>query len=446
MQIVDLAQKMEPHWLWASYPFISQSYFRGDEFLEFGFHWRGSGFSFVSSPGWRRRGGRHIESYPLGNFAGVANIVDVRSASPLSASSIERRLLHLPNRDILLLRTGHADAVNNRRPDYWIQAPEILPGCAAAIAAAGYRHVAIDLSCDDIPAFRPGGEGGFKNPNGEFRAELHAQGMVLTENCMNFSVLNRSEVFFAALPYAIPESATAPCRPIAMLDWPSDVPRIIDVSTPIFNHWRWKFDVRQGRSLEKGDRSEEIHFLITGHGFTHCDAPCHMRKSAATIQDLPNEGLDLFIREAVIADFSDLELPFPITPDMLDRRLGGRFRPGDILVLRSDLTNKLGYESREWHLKAPNLERETAEYITRLAPSAVALDFPQDYIAREMPERHVYNHEFVAHHAVFAAGIPFIEDLKNLGDALSERPMLMAVPLKTSCVDGSLMRAVMVEW
>ena len=446
MHVVDLAQAMEPHWLWESYPFVSQSYFRGDEFLEFGYHWRGSGFSFVSSPGWKRQGGRNIESYPLRNFAGVANLVDVQSASPVGAALLERRISNLSDRDILLLRTGHADAVNNRRPDYWLQAPEFLPGCAAAIAAAGYRHVAIDFSCDDIPAFRPDGEGEFKNPSGEFRAELHAQGVALTENCMNFGSLERAEVFFAALPYAIPGSSTAPCRPIALLDWPSDDPRIFDVSTPVFNHWRWKFDVRRGRSFESGDKSEEVHFLITGHGFTHCDAPCHMRKSAATMQDLPNEGLDLFIREAVIADFSELELPFPITPDMLDRRLGGRFRQGDILVLRSDLTNKLGYESREWHLKAPNLERETAEYITRLKPSAVALDFPQDFIAREMPTRHVYNHEFVAHHAIFAAGIPFIEDLKNLGDALSERPMLMAVPLRTSCVDGSLMRAVMVEW
>ena len=81
-----------------------------------------------------------------------------------------------------------------------------------------------------------------------------------------------------------------------------------------------------------------------------------------------------------------------------------------------------------------------------LQPAAICLDFPQDFIAREMPVRHVYNHEFVAHHAVFAAGIPFVEDLKDLGRLRSGRPFLMAVPLRTSCVDGAPMRAVALEW
>ena len=92
-------------------------------------------------------------------------------------------------------------------------------------------------------------------------------------------------------------------------------------------------------------------------------------------------------------------------------------RRGDLIILRSDLTNKMGYESREWHLKAPNLEEDAAKWIAQQEPAGVCLDFPQDYIAREMPTRHVYNHEFVAHHAIFSADLPFIEDLKDLGVA-----------------------------
>ena len=97
-------------------------------------------------------------------------------------------------------------------------------------------------------------------------------------------------------------------------------------------------------------------------------------------------------------------------------------------------------------MKAPNLEPEAAKWIASLKPSAVCLDFPQDYIAREMPVRHVYNEEFVAHHAIFAADIPFVEDLKDLGSLTSSRTFLMAVPLKTTCVDGAPMRAVAIEW
>ena len=446
MNIIDCSQCMEPHWLWTSTPFVSQSYHRGDEFQEFGYKWHGSGFSFTSAPGWRMHGGRCLDDYPLQAFAGVARILDVTGLEVIDRAAIAAACPGRSGRNILVLRSGHAESVHNRKPEYWRLAPRFLPDCAAAIAKAGFTHVAVDLSCDDIPARRPEGEGGYRNPNGDFRSALHAEGLLLTENCTNFGAIEGDEVFLAALPVSIPESATAPCRPIAMRSWPSDTPRIVDLSVPFFNHWRWRIDVDQGRSFAADDDMEETHLLITGHGFTHCDAPCHMRKGGATIHDLPNEGLDLFIGDAVIADFSDLELPFPITRELLAERLGDRLRPGDRLVLRSDLTNRLGYESREWHLKAPNLEPEAARWITSLEPAAVCLDFPQDYIAREMPDRHVYNEEFVTHHAVFAAGIPFVEDLRDLGRLDRERPFLLAVPLKTTCVDGAPMRVVALEW
>ena len=237
---------------------------------------------------------------------GSRRILDAADAGEIGADVIAARLRGGTGRQILALRTGHADSVHNRKPEYWRDAPRVAPGSAAEIARAGFTHVAVDFSCDDIPARRPDGDGGYRNPNGAFRAALHAEGLLLTENCANLGAIGEEESFFVALPYAIPQSATAPCRPIALSDWPSDAPRIVDVSTPVFNHWRWKFDIWHGRSHAAGDNADEIHFVITGHGFTHCDAPCHMRKGAAAIQELPNEGLDLFIGESVIADLSDL--------------------------------------------------------------------------------------------------------------------------------------------
>ena len=64
----------------------------------------------------------------------------------------------------------------------------------------------------------------------------------------------------------------------------------------------------------------------------------------------------------------------------------------------------------------------------------------------EMPERHVRNEEFVAHHAIFRRGIPFVEDLLDLGSLTTDNPFLLAVPLKMNCVDGAPMRVVAVEW
>lgn len=106
----------------------------------------------------------------------------------------------------------------------------------------------------------------------------------------------------------------------------------------------------------------------------------------------------------------------------------------------------LGYESRQWHLAAPNLEPTAAEWLLDQRPKALVLDFPQDHVAREMPSRHVYVHEFVTHHAVFNRNIPFVEDLRDIGRIGSDRTWLMSIPLKTTCIDGAMMRALFVTW
>ena len=111
----------------------------------------------------------------------------------------------------------------------------------------------------------------------------------------------------------------------------------------MFNHWRWKLDVFPGPSFDEGDDSDEIHYDIGGHGFTHCDAPCHMAPCGATIHEMENRGLGRFIGDAQLVDFSDLELPTPITLDLMRSR-AGKLRPRTRVILRTDLADRLGYE------------------------------------------------------------------------------------------------------
>ena len=63
-----------------------------------------------------------------------------------------------------------------------------------------------------------------------------------------------------------------------------------------------------------------------------------------------------------------------------------------------------------------------------------------------MPGRHVYNHDFEIHHQIFQAGIPFIEDLKDLGQITGHKTFLAAVQLKMTCIDGAPMRAILIDW
>ena len=80
------------------------------------------------------------------------------------------------------------------------------------------------------------------------------------------------------------------------------------------------------------------------------------------------------------------------------------------------------------------------------SPPVSVSTFPKDYVARQMLDRHVRNEEFVAHHAMFRNHIPCIEDPKDIGAIAVDRPFLMAIPLKMTCVDGAPMRVVAIEW
>jgi len=345
-------------------------------------------------------------------------------------------------RPIVVLRTGHGATVPLRRREYWTDAPALAPGIAEILSERGASHVCVDVSCDGIDARRPDGTGGIPSSNAAFRARAHATGLVVTEN-LTIPADIPSEVFLFALPLRGEGLTTAPCRPVALTEWPSDSPVIHDVSQPLMNHWRWRLDL--WRTITQYPYEDRTEWLQTGHGYTHCDAPRHMERNGPTLQDLPMEGLDLFLGPAWIVDLSDIPLPAPVTAELLAERAGD-VPEGARIILRSDLTNRLGYGSTRWHTHAPNLEVAAAEWLVARRPAAICLDFPQDHVARQMPGRHVYNAEFVTHHAVLGAGVPFIEDLRDLGEIGRRDPWLAAVPLKMTCVDGAPMRVVALEW
>lgn len=444
MTTIDLAQRMEPHWAWDSFPLVSQAYADGDEFQEFGLRWSGQGFTYASAPGWRHLDAPSLDDLPPSLFAGVASVVDLSAAAArgtvLPGDLTDALTGEL--RPLVVLHTGHGDRVPLRRREYWTEAPGLAPAIAEMLAERGVRHVCLDLSCDEIPARRPDGTGGIGNANAAFRARAHAMGLVVTENLTGTGALP-AEVFLFALPLRGEGLTTAPSRPVALTEWPSDAPVVRDVSTPYMNHWRWRLEL--WRSLTEAPFEDRTQFIQSGHAYTHCDAPRHMEREGPTIQDLPGEGLGLFLGPAWIIDFSDLPLPTPITLDLMKAR-AGNVPEGARIILRSDLTNRLGYPSTRWHTHAPNLDVPAAEWLVAQKPAAICLDFPQDFIAREMPGRHVYNHEFVTHHAILGAGVPFIEDLRDLGEITRRDPYLAAIPLKMTCIDGAPMRAVALEW
>ena len=138
--------------------------------------------------------------------------------------------------------------------------------------------------------------------------------------------------------------STSPVRPVALTSWPSQNPSLYDVSTPILNHWRWRMETWRGK------QPKLITILIKLNIFNQATrSHIVMRQGIWSVKAqlfrIPNMGLDLFIGNAQIIDLSDIELPSPVTADLLESRAGNYIKPNQRIILRSDLTNRLGYKS-----------------------------------------------------------------------------------------------------
>ena len=42
--------------------------------------------------------------------------------------------------------------------------------------------------------------------------------------------------------------------------------KIYDISTPLFNHWRWKLDIWEDEKIINGKKRIESNFIFSGHG------------------------------------------------------------------------------------------------------------------------------------------------------------------------------------
>lgn len=205
---------------------------------------------------------------------------------------------------------------------------------------------------------------------------------------------------------------------------------VISLANPIVRHWNW-----MGETLH---RKPEPGFLAeTGvdwpkHGFTHVDAPCHMVRGSLTLDEC---RLDQLCGEAAVVDISDCVPAGKVTAELLESR-GTHVRRGDIVILRSNLHRKFPNTSDAYWQQSPWLDPGGSKWIVERGCTALVIDFPQDYIARDMNDRQVTNDEFVEHQIVLGAKLMHLEHVINLWEIERKRVFLIGWPLRLPKADG----------
>lgn len=218
--------------------------------------------------------------------------------------------------------------------------------------------------------------------------------------------------------------------------------KIIDLSMPIGQHFRWPTETPVKGDIAAGDQFRVTRLHATCHGFSHVDAQAHILANAPTIEATP---LDRVVGPARVLNLRDLQPNEQIGAERLAKADPGG-AAGEILLLSSGWDTKRDWSSREFWLDAPWIDRSGAEWLAARQPTAIAFDFPQDFPIRLLLDnKHVPFDQHVTHDVCLRRGITLIEYVVNTSAITERRVFFSAAPLKIPGADGAPARIYAIE-
>lgn len=220
------------------------------------------------------------------------------------------------------------------------------------------------------------------------------------------------------------------------------MPRIIDLSLPVQAHWRWKTEVTQAQSFERGDFFQTSRISMSCHSFTHVDSPLHFVPGERTVGQM---DLENWVGEAAVVDLSHTGANHGVTVADLEQ-YGSHIRPGDIAILKTCWDKKCDINTREFWLNSPYVTREAAVWLHQRGVKCVGYDFPPDYAIREeMEGGHPEADEFITHDVFLRERMVVVEYLANLDQVTKDRIFLVVLPINLADCEGAPARAIALE-
>ncbi len=168
------------------------------------------------------------------------------------------------------------------------------------------------------------------------------------------------------------------------------------------------------------------------HTGAHIDSPLHVFKDGITTAEI---SLEQVIGQALVIDLAFAGANHRITVDDLRRGGADQVRTGDIVLLRTDWTDKMYGRWPDYFTQSPFFPPESAEWLVAKAPKSIGFDFFEEYCAR-LPA--FTSEDFPMHRVILAAGIVIMEGLTNLGALPARRRVPFFGPFyKLAGVEGA---------
>ena len=169
------------------------------------------------------------------------------------------------------------------------------------------------------------------------------------------------------------------------------------------------------------------------HTGAHVDSPLHCFEDGITMAEVPLANV---IGEAVVLDCTPCDPSHGLTPADFER-CGVEVREGDIVLLRTDWTDRMWGNFPEYFTTSPYLTPEGANWLVERKPKAIGFDFFEEYMAR-FPD---FNSEdFVVHRIILGSGITIMEGMTNLGAVTGRRFNFFGPWYKVADTEGAQAR------
>jgi arylformamidase len=167
------------------------------------------------------------------------------------------------------------------------------------------------------------------------------------------------------------------------------------------------------------------------HTGAHIDSPLHVFKDGITTAEI---SLDQVIGEAVTIDLSFVDANHKISIDDLKRGGADKVKKSDIVLLRTDWTDKMYGKWPDYFTQSPFFPPESAEWLVAKGPKSIGFDFFEEYCAR-LPD--FSSEDFPMHRVILGAGIVIMEGITNLGALPRQRVPFYAPFYKIEGTEGA---------
>ena len=168
------------------------------------------------------------------------------------------------------------------------------------------------------------------------------------------------------------------------------------------------------------------------HTGSHVDFSLHVQEGGETAADV---ALDRICGEALVLDMTHLGRDMPITVEDV-KACADKIRPGDIILVRTDWTEKMWGNFPDYYLHSPYCSPEAVKYLVlERKVKAVGFDCFSEYCAR-LPN--FTSEEFIIHKIILENGSILMQQMTNLSKLPLNRHFQFFAPcLKMVGAEGS---------